>query len=87
MIASHDAPATKEDIRLLMEEIGKLYMATEQWKTEIIGKMQEWKTEIVHEFHIVAENMRHDYLGAHKDRIENHEDRLRRLERRARFVA
>jgi hypothetical protein len=79
----HDenAPATKKDVQLLMEEIGKLYVANERWKDEILDKNEAWKDEIVHEFKVVAEDLRHDLLGVHKDKIENHEDRLVRLER------
>ncbi len=62
-------PATKYDIAMMMDEFGKL-------RDDIV----DWKAEIIHEFHVVKENIRHDALGANKDRIENHEDRLRRVE-------
>ena len=69
-----------------MEEIGKLYDANERWKNEILTANARWKEEILTHFDLVAETMRYDLLGAHKDRIENHEDRIRRLERHAGFV-
>lgn len=66
------APATKEDVRLLMEEIGKLYVANEGWKEELKRY-----------FDVVAENIRHDaYHGALADKIARHEDRIVALERR-----
>lgn len=62
-------PATKEDIKILMEQFGKLYDANEQWKNEILRH-----------FDVSVETIRHDLLGANKERIENHEDRITRLE-------
>jgi hypothetical protein len=76
MAHDENAPATKKDVQLLMQEMGKLY--------EKISKLyvanERWKEEIVHEFKVVAENIRHDMIGIHKDKIANHEDRLVRLE-------
>jgi hypothetical protein len=72
MTDASQAPATKQDIAYLMGEIGKIY--------DIVSHLEEWKQEIVHEFHIVSEHLRHEYLGAHKDRIENHENRIKRVE-------
>jgi hypothetical protein len=69
MTDASQAPATKQDIAMMMDEFGKL-------RDEIV----EWKEEIVHEFHVVKEDIRHDALGANKDRIENHENRLKRVE-------
>lgn len=67
------APATKEDIALLMEQIGKLYDANEQWKDEI----KQY-------FDIVAENIKYDLLkGALNDKVAQHEDRIVRLEKHA----
>ena len=43
------SPATKQDIAMLMEEIGKLYDANQRWKDEIIQKTvskQEWRVEL-----------------------------------------
>ncbi len=44
--------------------------------------MKEWKSEIIHEFQVVAEDLRHDAFGIQKDRITDHERRITRLERR-----
>lgn len=66
------APATKDDIKQLMESIGRVYDAN-----------QRWANEIVRHFDVTVETIRHDLLGANKDRIEDHEDRITRLERRA----
>jgi hypothetical protein len=77
------APATKLDIAMMMEEFGKMY----EWKEEISDKMdslyedtKQWREEIIHEFHIIEEDLRHDAMGAQKDKIENHEDRIKRVE-------
>jgi len=96
MVDNSQSPATKQDIFLVMQEIGKLYDANERWKNEIIDAAGEWKDDMLHKmdtwknetkqhFDLVAENLKYDFLGAHKDRIENHEDRIRRLERKVRL--
>lgn len=87
MVTDDRAPATKQDVKLLMEQVGDYYRRTEQKFAELRDDMREWKKEIIHEFHIVAEDMRHDYLGAHKDRIENHENRITRIERHTGLTA
>ncbi len=81
------AAATKQDIKMIMDQIGKLYDANERWKDEILEQQKEWKEEIVHEFKVVAEDFRHDAMGANKDRIENHEDRIVRLEQHTKLLA
>ena len=53
-----------------MESIGKLYDANERWKDEL-----------KEHFDLKVEVIRHDLLGVNRERIENHEDRLIRLER------
>jgi len=77
------APATKEDIRLLMEEMGKLYDRVVQSEE----RLQEWKQEIVDEFHVVAEDLRHDLFGITKDQLAGHEDRIVRLEKHTKLIA
>lgn len=77
------ALATKDDIRLLMEEIGKLYAANERWKGELEEQIAVSETRMKDHFDLVAENIRHDFNGAFGDKIEQHEDRLVRLERHA----
>ena len=48
------------------------------------NKMMEdmHKEDIMRYFDVTVETIRHDLLGANKDRIEQHEDRIRRLEQR-----
>lgn len=90
---AHDdqAPATKLDIRLLMAQIGEYYNRTERRVADLEETLEkkilaaEERTKRY--FDVVAEAMRHDYLGAHKDRIENHENRIRRLEEHSGLLA
>ncbi len=88
------APATKQDIAMLMEEFGKMWI----WKGEMEEKMLLWKQELREEifrgnkemkehFDLVAENMHHDMRAAHreeievlKDRSKDHGKRIGRLE-------
>lgn len=87
MPSDKQAPATKQDIHLLMEQMGKYYQKTEQRFADMDEKIDGWKEEIIHEFHVVAENLHHDFKGALNDKIQNHENRIVRLEGRVGLVA
>ncbi|MEK7218184.1 MAG: hypothetical protein AAB728_01825 [Patescibacteria group bacterium] len=83
----HTAPATKQDIALLMESIGKLYNADERWKDEIIDANERWKDEIIRHVDVTVENIRHELRSANreeievlKDRSKDHGARIQRLE-------
>ena len=77
-------PATKADIRLLMEQMGSLYRKMEVRFADVFEhvdkKIAASEERTKRHFDVVAENMRHDYLGAYKDRIENLDIRVQRLE-------
>jgi hypothetical protein len=82
--------ATKEDIRLLredmkfvMEQMGTYYSRTEGQIADLKDEMVEWKDAVVLQFQVIAEDLRHDLIGIHKDKIEDHEQRLIRLESKA----
>jgi hypothetical protein len=59
MTRDETAPATKQDIRLLMDEIGRLYAANERWKDEIIDQVDERiaasEERVTGHFEVVAE--------------------------------
>lgn len=85
------APATKDDIKLLMDEIAKFYQASERWKNELTenveAKMEAWKEEIKGHFDLVAEQLRSDIVSATreevaglKDATQGYQQRLRRVE-------
>ncbi len=88
------APATKQDIAMLMQEIGKLYDANERWKddlhddmerwrNELRGDVERWKEEVKLHFDAAAENLAADFRGALSDKIDQHENRIARLEKHA----
>lgn len=88
MAVQDQSPATKQDILMLMDELGKLYQANERWKNEILDADEKWKEELKQHFDVIAENIRHDLLkGALNDKIEQHEDRIIRLEQHVGMVA
>lgn len=73
-------PATKGDLSKLEQRLEK--------------KMDAQKEEIMRHFDAVAENLFHDLAGAHRDEIavledrkDDHERRIRRLERATGTVA
>ena len=96
MTDQSQSPATKKDVKLLMEQMGKFYERThremldvkEGLVTEMDRKISASEDRIKHYFDVVAENIKHDFLrGALPDKIEQHEDRIIRLEQHAGFAA
>lgn len=85
----HDdtTPATKADISGLRNEL----------KADIRELREEISTskeEILHEFRLTVETIRHDLVGANRDEItqmkdksQDHESRIRRLERSSSLAA
>jgi hypothetical protein len=72
-------PATKHDVRLLMEQMGRHYDQVER-------RLAAHEEEIKRHFDVTVEHIRHELGGANKDRIENHELRLARLEQHTRLA-
>lgn len=87
MAAQDQSLATKEDIRLLMEQMGKYYDQTDKKLGEMRQDMTIWKKEIIHEFHVVAEDIKHDFKGAFRDKLEQHDDQLLRLKQHVGLAA
>lgn len=85
------SPATKKDIRILMDQMGRYYLKTEdrirEYKEYTEDRLKEHNEDIKRYFDIRVEDIRHDLLGVNKDKIEQHEDRIRRLERHAGLAA
>lgn len=95
MADASTAPATKGDIRMLMDEFGKMW----QWKADVDskfvdvdarfndleGKMEGWKTELKDHFDLVAEQIRHELVSANREEIEVLKDGHK--ENRKRIVA
>jgi len=63
-------PATKADFIARMGSIGKLHVANEAWRDEILTANEGWKDEIIRHFDVVVENIRHDLEGANRDEVE-----------------
>lgn len=71
--AKKSPPATKFDIELLMNSVGRLYDANERWKQEIIQETND-------KFDFTVETLRRDVPAAKSDQIEVLNDRIHRLE-------
>lgn len=78
-----DIRMLKDDIQMIMEQLGKMYDAQERWKTEL-----------KEHFDLVAENIRHDFASANREEIDvlkdghkGHEKRILTLERAAGLAA
>jgi len=79
----NQTPATKGDIKRLDGNFKRLET-----------KMDQWKEEIIRHFDVVAEQLRHEVLGANRDEVgvikdkqTNHEERIERLEQHTGVVA
>ncbi len=55
-------------------------------KKDLDAMVESLEKNLVHQFRVIAENLTHDYKGIFKDRLEQHEDRLTRLELHVGFV-
>jgi hypothetical protein len=84
MVTDPQALATKQDIALLMEQIGKFYLATERWKNELEERLDTKLQKAVNDmklyFDVVAENMLDDFKRGWNDRFDGHEKRISKLE-------
>ena len=85
------APATKQDIAMLMESIGVYYDKTSQWITDLELKFEDhWNASedrMRQYIDVKFENFSYDLIGVRKDRVEDHEDRIKRLERHTGLLA
>ena len=97
MATNPTAPATKEDIGLLMEQMGTFHVNLHSLREEMREKMatkedletlqekmatKEDVKQSEHRMLVCMENMRQDLLDAHKDDLENVKIRLTRVERK-----
>jgi len=97
--AELQAPATKLDIALLMEEVTRMNRKTEKshrelreqerkWEKRMNKRYKKelvlWEKKITHELHVVGENIRHDYEGALNDLLSTYSDEFK--DYRARIV-
>jgi hypothetical protein len=67
------APASKEDIRLLMESSGTFYDQTERRLVSMEEMIRASEERMKEHFDLAVETIRHDLIGANRDRIEGHE--------------
>lgn len=90
MANQNQSPATKEDVKGIMEYLvrndGRTSSLEKRMDT-LEQKMERDKKEIIHEFHIVTEDTKHDFKGAFHDKLEQHDDRIIRLEQHAGLAA
>lgn len=91
MADSKQAPATKEDVQGIMEYLVRNDGRTsdlEKRMNVLEQKMEKGFEETKQHFDVVAENIHYDMLkGALNDKVEQHEDRIVRLEQRAGLAA
>ncbi len=88
MADDSSAPATKQDIRMLMDEFGKMW----QWKAQVEDRfdvleervellnqdMKRYFAESKEHFDLIAENIREDFRSANREEIEVIKDTQKR---------
>ena len=87
------AAATKQDVQMLMEQIGEYYIGTEEKMFKLEQKILESEDRMKRHFDLSVETIRHDLKGANrdeinvlKDRSQSHDERITHLERHAGIV-
>lgn len=86
-------PATKDDLDRLDKKLDtmrdKLFEHMDQKRLELKEEMSKITKELKEYFDFTAENIRYDFVGAHKDSVEvlkdkihDHEERISSLELR-----
>lgn len=85
MVDNGKAPATKRDLQQFVKHIEGLIGDMEG---RVGRRIVEENKETRRHFDVVAENIRHDLLkGALNDKVEQHEDRIQKLEEHTGLVA
>lgn len=79
--------ATKDDLIQLENRLDKKFDAKfEAFEKRMVAfmdtKMDTLEQRMYRHFHVIAEDLIHDFRGAHKDKISQHEDRILVLEKR-----
>jgi len=76
MADNSQAPATKQDVAFIMDALAKVYQ-----------EIQASEDRQHQKFMVLFEDLRHDMIGTHKDKIQQHEERIQRLEKHTKLVA
>jgi len=74
------SPATQADLQQVRAEMHERFTTTDEQFQRIFGHIDRQAAEIMRHFDVVAEQLRHDALGANRDDIEIVKDRVTRLE-------
>ncbi len=80
MTTDMTAPATKQDIAGLMEQIGEYYFRTKTQISDLKDDVAEWKDEVKFHFDVSVEQVHHEMLSANREEILVIKDRLTRIE-------
>jgi hypothetical protein len=86
MTTDPNAPATKEDVGLIMERFGQIDLKIADMDSQMVEwrqEMIEWKEETKRHFDLVIEHAIHEFVhGALADKVSQHDDRIVILEKR-----
>lgn len=81
------SPATQSDLQQIHVEMHERFTTMDEQFQRVFEHIDRKVEEIMRHFDVVAEQLRHDALGANRDDIEVVKDRVARLEQHAGLVA
>lgn len=73
---------TDANIELILDALKNVYESEQTLRED----MKNWKDELKEHFEVIAEDLRHDLIGTHKDKISALEDRTTDHGRRIRHL-
>ncbi len=81
------APATQENLQQVRAETRERFTTMDEQFQRVFEHIDRKANEIMHYFDVIAEQLRHDAMGANRDDIEGVKDRVTQLERHCGLVA
>jgi hypothetical protein len=81
MADDSSAPATRADLQYFAQGLLKQMDMLHEEISSLWKEFPASEDRMVHQFHVIAEQIHHDAIGANRDEIEVVKDRVTRLER------
>ena len=81
------SPATQADLQQVRAEMHERFTTSDDQFLRVFEYIDRKAEEIMRHFEVVAEQLRHDAMGANRDDIEGVKDRITRLEQHTGLIA
>lgn len=87
MTGDPQSPATQADLQQVRAEMIRRFTTVDEQFQRVFEHIDRKTEEIMRHFDVVAEQLRHDAMGANRDDIEGVKDRVAQLEQHCGLVA